>query len=98
MLMLAKSFRSCRRELARGGPPSDRLEPVYVLVKKACKQYDKGAACFTTSARIGIPFAGAPEDRRRDKAFDCGFAAQGKGGVLLADAENKGAVIKAEGG
>jgi hypothetical protein len=96
MLMLANSLRSCSRELARGGPPNDRLEPVYVLVKKACKQYDKGAACFTTAARIGIPFAGSPEDRRRDKALDCGFAVQGKGTVLLADAENKGAVIKAE--
>ena len=95
MLMLASSYRSCSRELARGGSPSDRLEPVYVLVKKACKEYDKGAACFTTAARIGIPFAGSPEDRRRDKALDCGFAAQGKGIVLLADAENKGAVIKA---
>ena len=78
------------------GSPSDRLEPVYVLVKKACKEYDKGAACFTTAARIGIPFAGSPEDRRRDKALDCGFAAQGKGTVLLADAENKGAVIRAQ--
>jgi hypothetical protein len=46
--------------------------------------------------RIGIPFAGSPEDRRRDKAFDCGFAAHSKGTILLADAENKGAVIKAE--
>jgi hypothetical protein len=96
MLMLANSLRSCSRELARGGSPNDRLEPVYVLVKKACKQYDKGATCFTTAARIGIPFAGSPEDRRRDKALDCGFAVQGKGTVLLADAENKGAVIKAE--
>jgi hypothetical protein len=95
-LMLANSYRSCSRELARGGSPSDRLEPVYVLVRKACKEYDKGAACFTTAARIGIPFAGSPEDRRRDKAFDCGFAAQGKGSTLLADAENKGAVIKAQ--
>jgi hypothetical protein len=65
MLMLANSLRSCSRELARGGSPSGRLESVYVLVKKACKQYDKGAACFTTAARIGIPFAGSPEDRRR---------------------------------
>jgi hypothetical protein len=95
LLMLASSFRSCSRELARGGSPSDRLEPAYALVKKACKQYDKGAACFTTAARIGIPFAGSPEDRRRDKALDCGFAARGKGTLLLADAENKGALIKA---
>jgi len=96
MLKLADSLRSCSRELARGGSPSERLHPVYTLVKKAYKEYDKKTACFTTAARIGIPFAGTPADRRQTKAIDCGFAAQGKGTVFLADAENKGAEIKAE--
>jgi hypothetical protein len=54
MRNLATSLRSCSRELARGGAPSDRLQPVYALVKTACKEYDKGAACFTTAASIGI--------------------------------------------
>ena len=79
MARLATTFRSCTRELMRGGPPSDRLEPVYVLVKKACKEYDKGAACFTTAARVGIPFAGTPGERKQSKAIDCGFAAPGEG-------------------
>jgi hypothetical protein len=96
MLKLANSLRSCTRELARGGSPSDRLQPVYVLVKKACREYDKGAACFRTAASVGIPFAGTPAERKQSKAIDCGFAAQGKGTVILADAENKGAEIKAE--
>jgi hypothetical protein len=74
------------------------LQPVYVLVKKACKEYDKGAACFTTAASVGIPFAGTPAERKQTKAIDCGFAAQGKGSIILADAENKGAEIKAEAG
>jgi hypothetical protein len=56
MANLANSLRSCSRELARGGSPSDPLQPVYTLVKKACREYDKGAVCFTTAARIGIPF------------------------------------------
>ena len=98
MTKLANSLRSCTRELARGGSPSDRLQPVYVLVKKACKEYDKGAACFTTAASVGIPFAGTPAERKQTKAIDCGFAAQGKGSIILADAENKGAEIKAEAG
>jgi hypothetical protein len=98
MTKLANSLRSCTRELARGGSPSARLEPVYVLVKKACREYDKGAACFTTAASVGIPFAGTPAERKQTKALDCGFAAQGKGAIVLADAENKGAEIKAEAG
>jgi hypothetical protein len=96
MLKLADSLRSCTRELARGGSPSDRLQPVYALVKKACKEYDKGAACFTTAARIGYPIAGTPAVKTQEKAFDCGFAAQGKGAVVLAEAEAKGDEIKTE--
>jgi hypothetical protein len=98
MTKLANSLRSCTRELVRGGSPSDRLQPVYTLVEKGCKAYDKGAVCFTTAARIGIPLAGSAEARKQEDAFDCGFAAVGKGGIYLADAENKGAEIKAAAG
>jgi hypothetical protein len=98
MARLANAFRSCTRELVRGGAPSDRLQPVYVLVKKACKEYDKGAACFATAASVGIPFAGTPGERKQSKAIDCGFAAPGKAGLAIADAESKGAEIKAEAG
>ena len=96
MLKLADSLRGCTRDLARGGSPSDRLQPVYALVKKACREYEKGAACFRTAASVGIPFAGTPAERKQTKAIQCGFAAQGKGSIILADAENKGAEIKAE--
>lgn len=98
MARLANTFRSCTRELVRGGPPSECLQPVYVLVKKACKEYDKGAACFATAASVGIPFAGSPGERKQSKAIDCGFAAPGKAGLAVADAESKGAEIKAEAG
>jgi hypothetical protein len=98
MARLANTFRSCTRELVRGGSPSERLQPVYVLVKKACKEYDKGAACFATAASVGIPFAGSPGERKQSKAIDCGFAAPGKAGLAVADAESKGAEIKAEAG
>jgi hypothetical protein len=96
MTKLANSLRGCTRVLAKGGSPSDRLQPVYTLVKKACKEYDKGAKCFITAARIGIPIAGSAEDREMREALDCGFEAVGKGGILLADAENKGEEIKLE--
>jgi hypothetical protein len=95
-LRIANALRSCSRELARGGAPSDRLQPVYALVKKACKEYDKGAACFTTAARIGYTYAGSAEDRKQTKAIDCGYAAEAKGAVVLAEAEAKGEEIKTE--
>jgi hypothetical protein len=98
MARLATIFRSCTRELVRGGPPSERLQPVYVLVKKGCREYDKGAACFATAASVGIPFAGSPGERKQSKAIDCGFAAPGKAGLAIADAEAKGTEIKAEAG
>jgi hypothetical protein len=98
MARLANTFRSCTRELVRGGPPSDRLEPVYVLVKKACRAYDRGAACFATAASVGIPIAGTPAERKQSKAIDCGFAAPGEAGIAIADAESKGAEIEAEAG
>jgi hypothetical protein len=98
MVSHANALRSCRRELLAAGSPSDRLQPVYALVKKACAQYDKGARCFMTAAGIGIPLAGSPEDRAFTRAIDCGFAAQGKGLMPLFDAENKGEAIEAAAG
>lgn len=96
MAKLGDALRSCTRDLVRGGSPSDRLQPVFVLVTKACKQYDKGAACFATAAKIGVPVAGSQDDRDQTKAIDCGFATPGNGGILLIDAENMGAEIKRE--
>jgi hypothetical protein len=91
----ASKLRTCSRELRRIGVPSDRLQPVYVLAKKACAEYEKGARCFTAAARIGIPLADSPESRAMDRAIQCGFAVQGKGGELLADALNKRFEIEA---
>jgi len=52
----ANTLRSCRRELLGAGPSSDRLQPVYALVKKACAQHDKGARCFDTAATLNADF------------------------------------------
>ena len=38
----ANTLRACSRELARIGSPSDRLQPVYVIVKKACADLRRG--------------------------------------------------------
>ncbi len=98
MTKLGNSLRTCTRELVQGVSVSDRLQPAYALVGDACKAYDKGAACFATAAKVGIPFAGSPAEKKQSKALDCGFAAPGEGALLLGDAANKGAEIKQETG
>jgi hypothetical protein len=82
MVELGNALGACSRELRRIGSPSHRLQPVYVIVKKACRTYDKGAQCFATAARVsdasGAVLAGSPEERTQQRATDCGFAAQGE--------------------
>jgi hypothetical protein len=98
MVQLGNALGACSRELRRIGSPSDRLQPVYTIVKKACRTFDKGAKCFATAARVsdasGAVLAGSAEERTQRRATDCGFAASGNGSNLLADAESKGAEIK----
>jgi hypothetical protein len=94
------ALRSCNRELARIGSPSDRLQPVYVLVKKACRIYDKGAKCFATAISVSAPGGGVTEANVQtfERSLDCGHEAQGDGSNLLADAEEKGKAIRAKAG
>jgi hypothetical protein len=72
---------------ARTRRPSTRLQEVDDLVKKACRQYDKGADCFDTAAKIGIPIAGSDEERKQTEAIDCGFDAVNRGSEVLFEAE-----------
>jgi hypothetical protein len=94
----ANTLRSCRRELLGAGPSSDRLQPVYALVKKACAQHDKGARCFDTAATLNPIGPGTPAARAQDRAINCGLDTGTKGLSLLADAENEGSKIQAEAG
>jgi hypothetical protein len=71
---MADALRTCGHELTRIGPPSDRLQPVYALAKRACAAFDKGARCLATAAHIGTPMAGSAADRKFSQALDCGFA------------------------
>lgn len=91
---LASAFHSCTLELQRLGVPSERLRPVYVLLKRACGEYEKGAKCFAAAADIGIPVSGTPESQAFDKALDCGFKSQPKGAVIMVKALNNGEDIK----
>jgi hypothetical protein len=100
MMSDANTLRACSRELARIGSPSDRLQPVYVIVKKACRTFDKGAKCWATAASVSMAdggvVVGTPEERIQGRAIECGGAAAGNGSNLLFDAESKGEEIKAK--
>jgi hypothetical protein len=97
---LGNTLRACSRELRKIGSPSDRLQPVYVLVQKACRTYDKGARCFAKAVSVsdasGATIAGTPQARTQRRSLSCGFAAQGNGGNLLGEAEAKAATVKAQ--
>jgi hypothetical protein len=98
MHAFASTLRSCRRELLGAGATSDRLQPVYALVKKACAQHDKGARCFDTAATLNPMGPGTPAARAQDRAINCGLDTATKGLSLLADAEAEGSKLKAAAG
>jgi hypothetical protein len=94
MVSLGSALGECSPELARIGSPTERLQPVYALVAEACAKYDEGAKCFDTAAsvsdRSGGVEVGTPEEQTQTSAIDCGFAAYGDGGNLLAAAQASG--------
>jgi hypothetical protein len=71
-----------------------------VVVKKACRTYDKGAKCWATAARVSMADGGVvadtPEEPIQSRAIECGGAAIGNRSNLLANAEAKGEEIKAK--
>jgi hypothetical protein len=100
MTELGNALRACGRELRRMGAPGTRLQPVYVMVTKACQALDRGARCFAKAASVsdaaGGTVAGTVEARIQNRSLSCGFAAQGNGSNLLSEAESKAAAIKVQ--
>jgi hypothetical protein len=97
--LIGKTVGTCGRELARlGSPPSDRLQPVYALAKKACAQFGKAARCHATVARLSLPgggvVVGSPQERPWKQASRCAEVAEDKGLDLLGQAQAKGVEIK----
>jgi len=100
MTELGNAQRACHRGLRRMGAPGTRLQPVYVMVTKACQALDRGARCFAKAASVsdaaGATVAGTVQARIQNRSLSCGFAAQGNGSNRLSDAEAKAAAIKAQ--
>jgi hypothetical protein len=88
------------RQLRRLGAPSDRLQPVYTLVRKVIRTYDKGAKCYARAARVVSADGGydpsTPAGPIAREGIDCGGAAQGNGANLLYKADAKGDEFKAK--
>jgi hypothetical protein len=102
MLSLSSALGECRRVLRRIGQPTARLKPVLALVNKACVQFDTGAKCWATAARVsdagGAVEAGTPAERTQSQAISCGSAGYGDGSNTLTDAEARGEEIKVAAG
>jgi hypothetical protein len=100
MTQLATTARSCRRELRRIGVPSARLQPVYAIVKQACRTYDKAARCFARAASVsdagGGVVVGTPQAGTQRRSITCGYAAQGNASNRLGDAQAKAALIESQ--
>jgi hypothetical protein len=83
-------MRNCSKELDRLGDPGTRLQPVAALVEQACRQYDKGAACYAAARRILNDYTAT---KKVDQNLTCAGNAAGDGSNQLADAEAKGREI-----
>ena len=85
-----------------GPPPSDRLQPVDALAKKACQQFGKAARCHATVVKLSLPsggvVVGSPQERPWKQASRCSQVAADKGLELLEQAEAKGVEIQVENG
>jgi len=101
--LLGRTVGACGRDLARvGPPPSDRLQPVYALAKKACQQFGKAARCHAMVVKLSLPsggvVVGSPQERPWKRASRCSQVAADKGLELLEQAEAKGVEIQVENG
>jgi uncharacterized protein len=97
MQAMANSLDECGRVLRRIGPPTARLQPVFVLVSEACAQFDNAAKCFRTAIGVtdanGTVQAGTAA-RISDQALTCAFDSYNDGYGTLLDAQFERAQIE----
>jgi hypothetical protein len=98
MTQLGATAGTCSRKLHRSGVPGVPLQPVYAIVKKACRTYDRAARCLARAASVsaadGSTYVGTPQARTQRRSLTCGFAAQGNASNRLGDAVAKAQQIK----
>jgi len=100
LLALATVLRACSRDLARIGRPSQRLQPVYAAIQRACGHYDRAARCVETAASL-IDAQAAPgsrADRKINEAMDCLSVGMTAGSTAMVDAKEKSIDIRVASG
>jgi hypothetical protein len=100
MVESGKELAAWSRQLRRLGAPSHLLQPVYTLVRKVIRTYDKGAKCYARAAGAvsasGAVEAGTPQARIAREAMDCALAAKENGTNLFYEADDSGKQIRAD--
>jgi hypothetical protein len=91
--MMARRLRHCTTDLAKLGPATKRLQPVYRIARQSCAQYERGAACAAAAARIPSGLTGKAA-AKLNKLTDCSLAGVNRGSARMADAVVKGYQIQ----
>jgi hypothetical protein len=100
MVESGKELAGWSRQLRRLGAPSHLLQPVYTLIRKVIRTYDKGANCYARAAGAvsasGAVESGTPEARIAREAVNCARAAEENGTTLLYEADDSGKQLRAD--
>jgi len=81
----AGRLRHCTTDLAKLGPATKPLQPVYRIARQGCAQYERGAACAAAAARIPFGPTGKAS-AKLNRLLDCSLARVNKGSARMADA------------
>jgi len=91
--VMARRLGHCTNDLAKLGPATKRLQPVYRIARQSCAQYERGAACAAAAARISPRLAGKAA-AKLNRLTDCSLADVNRGSARMADAVVKGSEIQ----
>ncbi len=91
--MIAGQLRHCTTDLAKLGPATKPLQPVYRIARQSCAQYERGAACASAAARIPFGPTGIAS-AKLNRLIDCSLAGVNRGSARMADAVVKGDEIQ----
>jgi len=92
--MIAGRLRHCTTDLAKLGPATKPLQPVYRIARQGCARYERGAACAAAAARIPFGPTGNAS-AKLNRLLDCSLAGVNAGSARMADAVFEGYQIQA---
>lgn len=90
---IAGRLRHCATDLAKLGPATRLLQPVYRIARQSCAQYERAAACAAAAARVPSALADTPP-AKFNRLTDCSLADVNRGSARMADAVAEGSEIQ----